>query len=86
MAVILTLILISIFFVLLFRLKKKKELSYKCFLLTLPKSEDRQRVFFKHHDPTVEIETIYGIDTKRISNAEKFKHIVNPNITRKLFG
>ena len=78
MAVILILILISIFFVLLFRLKKKKELSYKCFLLTLPKSEDRQRVFFKYHDPTDEIETIYGIDTKRISNAEKFKHIIKP--------
>ena len=78
MTVILILILIIVFFVLLFKLKKKKELSYKCFLLTLPKSDDRQKVFFNHHDPTVEIETIYGIDTKRISNAEKFKHIIKP--------
>ena len=53
-------------------------LDYKCFLLTLPSSKKRQDTFMKHHDENIPIEIIYGEDTKKIENVEKFKHLVKP--------
>jgi GR25 family glycosyltransferase involved in LPS biosynthesis len=56
----------------------KKSLDYKCFLLTIPSSKDRKDNFEANHDPTVPLEIIYGVDTKNVEIAEKFKHIIEP--------
>ena len=64
--------------VLLYLLKNKKKLEYKCFLLTLPTSTNRRQKFLASHDKAVPLEIIYGVDTKSVENAKKYQNVVDP--------
>lgn len=64
--------------VIIYLLKEKKKLSYKCFLLTLPNSTNRRQKFLASHDRAVPLEIIYGVDTKSVENAKKYQNIVDP--------
>jgi GR25 family glycosyltransferase involved in LPS biosynthesis len=68
--------------VLLFIRRKKQKPNYKCFLLTLKTSTDRREKFLEHHDPSVPLEIIYGVDTREIENAKKYQKIIEPNYYR----
>lgn len=52
--------------------------DYKCYLLTLPESKQRQRTFFKYHNPNVPIEVKYGINTKNVATAREYEDIIDP--------
>lgn len=68
----------------LFYTKNKVEkYDYKCFLLTLPESIKRREKFFKYHDSSIPIETIYGVNTKNIKNARKYEDLVEPDYFEK---
>ena len=74
----LVLFLVGVIIYLLYLLKEKKKLSYKCFLLTLPSSTDRRQKFLASHDRSVPLEIIYGTDTKSVENAKKYQNVVDP--------
>lgn len=76
------LLLIGVILFLLYKLKRNKYLEYKCFLLTLKESKKRRETFLKHHDSTIPIEIIYGVDTKSVENASKYKKIIDPKYFR----
>ena len=81
----LTLVLVLVLvlaLVLLFIRRKNKDPKYKCFLLTLETSADRREKFLKHHDPSVPLEIIYGVDTRKLENAKKYQKIIEPNYYR----
>jgi GR25 family glycosyltransferase involved in LPS biosynthesis len=62
----------------IYLLREKKKLSYKCFLLTLPTSTNRRQKFLASHDKGVPMEIIYGVDTKSVENAKKYQNVVDP--------
>lgn len=62
----------------LMRLRRKRDLAYKCFLLTIPSSRKRRENFLAHHDQGVPLEIIYGVDTKNVENAKKYQNIIDP--------
>ena len=64
-------------------LDTKETYEYKCFLLTLPDSTERQRKFFKSHKKTIPIETVYGINTKKMINVREYEHIIEPEYFEK---
>ena len=64
-------------------LSTKQVYDYKCFLLTLPDSTERQRKFFKSHKKTIPIETVYGINTKKMINVREYEHIIEPEYFEK---
>ena len=74
----LVLSLVGVIMFLLFRLRQKRYLEYKCFLLTIPSSAKRRKNFLAHHDPGVPVEIIYGVDTKNVENAKKYQNIIDP--------
>ena len=74
----LVLFLVGVIMYLLYRLREKKQLSYKCFLLTIPDSTLRRRKFLANHDKAVPLEIIYGVDTKSVENAKKYQSVVDP--------
>ena len=81
----LTLVLVLVLvltLVLLFIRRKKQDPKYKCFLLTLETSADRREKFLEHHDPSVPLEIIYGVDTRKLENAKKYQKIIEPNYYR----
>jgi hypothetical protein len=59
-------LLVGVIVYLLYRLRDKKRLGYKCFLLTIPSSTIRREKFLAHHDPGVPLEIINGVDTKKV--------------------
>ena len=71
-------LLVGVIMYLLYRLRDKKRLGYKCFLLTIPSSTIRREKFLAHHDPGVPLEIINGVDTKKVENAKKYQNIVDP--------
>jgi len=53
----------------------------KCFLLTLQNSVQRRKTFLKSYKSTnlnIPLEIIYSVNTKNKSEAEKYKHLVDP--------
>ena len=74
----LVLLLVGVIIFLMYRIRKKKYLKYKCFLLTLKSSEKRMNTFLAHHDPAIPVEIIYSVDTKSIENAKKYESIIDP--------
>lgn len=56
-----------------------RNLRFNIFLLTLPTSIQRQNTFFKHHNPAVPVEIVYGDDTNKVENAMKYKQLVDPH-------
>lgn len=62
----------------IYLLREKKKLSYKCFLLTLPTSTKRRQKFLASHVKGVPMEIIYGMDTKSVENAKKYQNVVDP--------
>jgi len=53
----------------------------KCFLLTLPESVERRTSFLNSYKSTnsqIPLEIIYSVNTKNKSEAEKYKHLVDP--------
>jgi hypothetical protein len=74
----LVLFLVGVIIYLLYLLKEKKKLTYKCFLLTLPSSTDRRQKFLASHAKSVPLEIIYGTDTKSVENAKKYQNVVDP--------
>jgi len=50
----------------------------KCFLLTLPDSVERRTSFLKSYKSNIPLEIIYSVNTKNKSEAEKYKHLVDP--------
>lgn len=72
------LLIIILVTVLLYALRQKKVIRYKCFLLTIPSSATRRKNFLAHHDPGVPLEIIYGQDTKNVENAKKYQSIIEP--------
>lgn len=79
------LLLVAILIVLYFRkhYEKSSKYDYACFLLTIPTATKRRQTFLKHHDPDIPIEIIYGHDTKKIKNARKFEHAIDPDYFEK---
>jgi GR25 family glycosyltransferase involved in LPS biosynthesis len=61
----------------------KDKYDYKCFLLTLPDSTERQEKFFKSHQKTIPIETVYGINTKNMKNVREYENIIEPEYFEK---
>ena len=78
-------ILLSLVIYILVRsgVKKTEKYDYKCFLLTLPESTKRQTKFFKSHKNTIPIETVYGINTKKMKNVRKYENIIEPEYFEK---
>jgi len=74
----LVLLLVGVIMYLLYLLKNKKKLGYKCFLLTLPASTNRRQKFLASHDRAVPLEIIYSVDTKSVENAKKYQNVVDP--------
>lgn len=72
------LVLLIIVLALLYALRHKRRLQYKCFLLTIPSSTTRRQNFLAHHDPGVPLEIIYSVDTKQVENAKKYQSIIEP--------
>jgi len=60
-----------------------RDLSYDCFLLTLPESAERQKTFFRHFSKHVPITVVHGHDTKKVENARKFEKYVDPKYLEK---
>ena len=50
----------------------------KCFLLTLPESVERRTSFLNSYKSNIPLEIIYSVNTKNKSEAEKYKHLVDP--------
>jgi len=50
----------------------------KCFLLTLPDSVERRTSFLNSYKSNIPLEIIYSVNTKIKSEAEKYKHLVDP--------
>lgn len=63
--------------------RTKREYDYKCFLLTLPESTNRREEFFKHHDPSIPIEIVHGVNTKEIKKARDYEDIIDSDYFEK---
>ncbi len=74
----LPILIVLLFILLIFFYKRTKieEYDYKCFLLTLPKEEERRKRFMKHHNQKVPIEIIYGVDTRNVMMARKYEDMI----------
>ena len=75
---VITITLVLLILVILLLRKRTKEIEYKCFLLTLRKSSERRSRFLRHHDPSIPLEIIYGVDTNNIETAKKYEKIIDP--------
>jgi hypothetical protein len=80
--VILILLLVAILFR-VYRHQKTEGYDYKCYLLTLPESTERQQKFFKSHNSSIPIEVVYGVNTKNIKTAREFEDIIHPEYFEK---
>ena len=80
--VILILLLVAIL-LRVYRHQKKEGYDYKCYLLTLPESTERQQKFFKSHNSSIPIEVVYGVNTKNIKTAREFEDIIHPEYFEK---
>ena len=80
--VILILLLVAILFR-VYRHQKTEGYDYKCYLLTLPESTERQRKFFKSHNSSIPIEVVYGVNTKNIKTAREFEDHIDPEYFEK---
>ena len=69
---VITITFVLLILVILLLRKRTKEIEYKCFLLTLRKSSERRSRFLRHHDPSIPLEIIYGVDTNNIETAKKY--------------
>ena len=79
---ILILLLVAILFR-VYRHQKTEGYDYKCYLLTLPESTERQRKFFKSHNSSIPIEVVYGVNTKNIKTAREFEDHIDPEYFEK---
>lgn len=78
------LILLLVATLLAFRRRQSTEgYDYKCYLLTLPESTERQRKFFKSHNPNIPIEVVYGVNTKNIKTAREYEDLIDPEYFEK---
>lgn len=75
---ILLILLIIILGLLLNLMNKKRNLDYKCFLLTLKDSTRRRQNFLNHFSKDIPLEIIYGVDTKKVENAKKYEKLIDP--------
>jgi GR25 family glycosyltransferase involved in LPS biosynthesis len=50
----------------------------KCFVLTLPDSKEKLTQFLDSYKSNIPLEIIYSFNTKNKSEAEKYKHLVDP--------
>jgi hypothetical protein len=80
--VILILLLVATLFR-VYRHQKTEGYDYKCYLLTLPESTERQQKFFKSHNSSIPIEVVYGVNTKNIKTAREFEDIIHPEYFEK---
>jgi hypothetical protein len=60
------------------RTRTRRNLSYDCFLLTVNDQTERRNRFFKGHDSSIPIETIYGMDTRKVKNARVYENLIDP--------
>ena len=67
----------------LYRRQDTESYDYKCYLLTLPESTERQRKFFKSHNPNIPIEVVYGVNTKNVKTAREYEDLVDPEYFEK---
>ena len=75
-------ILILLLITILFRVYRRQttegyDYDYRCFLLTIPESTERQRKFFKHHNSKIPIEVVYGVNTKNVKTAREYEDLVD---------
>ena len=77
--IVLVLVFVLVF---IFIRRKKYDINYKCFLLTLETSTDRHEKFLKYYDHSIPLEIIYGADTRKLENAKKYQKIIEPNYYR----
>ena len=67
----------------LYRRQDTEGYDYKCYLLTLPESTERQRKFFKSHNPNIPIEVVYGVNTKNVKTAREYEDLIDPEYFEK---
>ena len=60
----------------LFLRRSRKNPGYKCFLITIPTSSRRRQNFLGNHNSSIPLELIYGEDTKILTNAMKYKSLI----------
>lgn len=78
------LILLLVAALLAFRRRQGTEkYDYKCYLLTLPESTERQRKFFNSHNPNIPIEVVYGVNTKNVKTAREYEDLIDPEYFEK---
>lgn len=80
---ILFIILVSLFVYLFLHKQHRVKYDYKCFLLTVEDQKKRREQFFKSHNKNIPIETIYGPDTRKVKNVEKFEEYIEPEYFEK---
>lgn len=84
--ILITLIVVLVIILLLtFRNRKtsKYEYDYNCYLLTLPESSERRQKFFKYHDSSIPIQTVYGVNTKSVKKAREYEELIEPEYFEK---
>jgi len=57
--------------------RRGKALHFKTFLLTLPKSVERQRRFFESHHRKIPVEVVYGPNTRTVEAAREYEDHVD---------
>jgi len=72
--VLLTILILLV--LIIFKRINKKQIEFKCFLITIPTSSRRRKNFLGNHDSSIPLEIIYSKDTKIPTNAIKYKSLI----------
>jgi len=62
---------------------RQRKILYKCFLLTMHRSNERRDNFLHNHDASIPLDIIYSDDTTNPNNANKYKKRIDPEYFKK---